>query len=327
MALLCLIGFFKPNSAFSEEITPFDSFNQNPFISIFGLPGPGNFLLLPSGHTETGMDIILSSNYAVDENAREKIVIDGETTRFTFTARHSVSPRMEVGMKVPYIINGGGFLDSFIEGYHSTFGFPQGGRDQAPRNRLLYRYSRDGSEKVRLDSSGSGIGDIRLTAALQLIEHRDNNEGIAINIGVKLPTGESNQLRGSGSTDISLSITGGTGGRLTSGKWTTYGSTGMLFMTEGKVLPEQQKRWVGFGSLGVGWVPLTRLSLKVQADAHTPFFSGSDLKEIAASSVQLIVGGTLAVTEKTKLEIGVAEDLIVNTAPDVSFYLTLRTQF
>ena len=98
-------------------------------------------------------------------------------------------------------------------------------------------------------------------------------------------------------------------------------------MTEGNVLPDQQKRWVGFGSLGIGWAPLDWLSFKVQADAHTPFFSDSDLKEIAANAVQLIVGGTISFSEKTALDIGVSEDLIVNTSPDVVFYFTLRTRF
>jgi len=65
----------------------------------------------------------------------------------------------------------------------------------------------------------------------------------------------------------------------------------------------------------------------VQADAHTPFFSDSDLEEIAANAVQLIVGGTISFSERTALDIGVSEDLTVNTSPDVAFYFTLRTRF
>ncbi len=97
-------------------------------MAIFGLPGPGNFLPLASGRTEIGLNVALSSNYSVNDNAREAIILDGETTRFTLAARHALSPRLEVGVKIPYLIQGGGFLDAFIESYHSTFGFPQGGR-------------------------------------------------------------------------------------------------------------------------------------------------------------------------------------------------------
>ena len=93
-------------------------------------------------------------------------------------------------------------------------------------------------------------------------------------------------------------------------------------------MPDQQKNWAGFGSLGLGWqTPLSWLALKVQADAHTPFYRDSELKELGANSVQLIAGGTLYLSGKTSLDIGVGEDLAVGTAPDVSFYLTLRTRF
>jgi hypothetical protein len=327
LAVLCLTTFAVPDAP-ALDIVPFDSINQSPLVQIYGLPGAGNFRLLAPGQTEVGMNMALSSNHAVDSNARESIVLDGETTRFTFVARHAFSPRLEAGIRIPFLIQGGGFLDGFIESYHSAFGFPQGGRDQAPRNRLLYRYQRNGIESLRLDSSASGMGDVGLTAAFQLYhEGGENQQDVALNVGLKLPTGDSDRLQGSGSTDISLWFSGGAESAFAAGKLASYGSAGLLFMTEGKVLPDQQKRWAAFGSLGVGWLPLQWLAFKVQADAHTPLFSHSDLEEIGANAVQLIVGGTIGLSEKTVLDLGVSEDLIVKTSPDVVFYLHLRTRF
>jgi len=322
-----LIGLTTLAAASSLEIVPFDSINQSPLVSIYGLPGAGNFLLLAPGRTEVGMNVALSSNYAVDKNLREQITIDGETTRFTFAARHGLLPRLEVGVAIPYIIHGGGFLDGFIESFHSAFGFSQGGRDQTPRNHFLYRYRRDGIDKVRVDSSGFGIGDIRLTTAFQLYQQIENHRGISLNLGIKLPTGNSEQLRGSGSTDLSVWITGGADLGHAAGRWQSYGSAGMLFMTEGDVLPDQQRKSVGFGSLGLGWLPLPWLVLKVQADAHTSFFRGSEFKEIAADAVQFTAGGTIALSEGATLDMGISEDLTVRASPDIAFYLTLRTRF
>jgi hypothetical protein len=328
IAILCFTFLPRLPHASALEIAPFDSVNQSPLVGIYGLPGPGNFLLLSPGLTEVGMNVALSSNYAVNDTVRERIILDGETTRFTFTARHALSSRLEVGMKIPYIIQGGGFLDGFIESYHSAFSFPQGGRDQAPRNRLLYRYSKNGVDRMRMDASGAGIGDVMLTSAFQLYQKKgDNQLGITLNAGLKLPTGDSDYLRGSGGTDLALWMAGGADLGHAAGKWTSYGSAGMLFMTEGDILPDQQKRWAGFGSLGLGWVPRSWLAFKVQADAHTPFFGDSDLKEIASNALQLIIGGTIGFSEKTTLDIGVSEDLAVNTSPDVVFYLNLKKWF
>jgi len=49
---------------------------------------------------------------------------------------------LEIGAEIPCVVVGGGFLDDFIVKYHDAFGFPQGGRDDAPRNRLLYLYQK-----------------------------------------------------------------------------------------------------------------------------------------------------------------------------------------
>ena len=329
LAAICLLLGIMSSPAAANEMTPFDSLNQSPLVSIFGLPGAGNFFLLEPGRTEFGLNSVLSSNYTKNDNARESIILDGETTRFTLRMRHGLAPRFEIGLKIPYITQSGGFLDGAIESYHNAFGFPQGGRDLAPRNRLLYYYRRDGVDRLRFDTSGSGVGDLALTGAWQLYQSGGSEkQGLALNISLKLPTGDSDQLLGSGSTDVALWLTGASEAQFEFGTWTTYGAAGGLYLTEGKVLPDQQKNWAAFGSLGLGWqTPLSWLALKVQADAHTAFYRDSDLKELGAHSVQLIAGGTLYLSGQTSLDIGVGEDIAVGTAPDVSFYLTLRNRF
>jgi len=149
-----------------------------------------------------------SSNYVEDSNSREQILLDGETTRMTLGGRYGLSKSVELGVEIPYIVHSGGFLDGFIINYHDSFGFPQGGRDQAPRNRLLYRYSLDGVEKLKIDSSGNGLGDIGLTAGLQIYhDAQEYPRAVALRASVKLPTGDSASLHGSGSTDFSFLIT------------------------------------------------------------------------------------------------------------------------
>jgi hypothetical protein len=98
-------------------------------------------------------------------------------------------------------------------------------------------------------------------------------------------------------------------------------------MTKGNVLPDQQHDAVAFGTLGVGWHPLPWLTLKVQFDGQTAFYNDSDLVELSSNSMQVVMGGSLHFSESTALEIGVSEDLVVKTAPDVVFHLALRYRF
>ena len=115
--------------------------------------------------------------------------------------------------------------------------------------------------------------------------------------------------------------------KLEVGHFTLFGVAGMMAMTDGKVLQGQQRNLVGFGCLGFGWSPLRWIAFKIQTNAHTSFYEDSELREVNADSAQLTVGGTLAFSDQTTLDIGVSEDLIVQTAPDVVFHFALRHRF
>jgi hypothetical protein len=98
-------------------------------------------------------------------------------------------------------------------------------------------------------------------------------------------------------------------------------------MTEGDVLKEQQRNWVGFGGLGIGWSPARWIAFKLQANGHTSFYKDSELRELNMSSIQLTIGGTLAFSERISLDVGVTEDVVTLTSPDVVFHLALRGRF
>jgi hypothetical protein len=98
-------------------------------------------------------------------------------------------------------------------------------------------------------------------------------------------------------------------------------------MMDGDLMPDQQRNTVFFGSLGAGWKPLSWLALKVQFDGQTAFYKDSDLDELSSPSVQVIVGGSLLFSEKIALEIGLSEDIIVKTAPDLVSHFALSCKF
>ena len=318
----------SPRALPAVEITSFYTQNQSPLVMIFGLPSIGEASVLPERRADARLIVDLASNFVNDSNTKESILLQGESTRIDLDVRYGIARGFECGVEIPYIFVNGDFLDGFIEAYHSAFGFPQNGRDQAPKGRLLYLYQRDGVERLRIDSSSSGLGDIRLNGGYQLYQGEDKPErAAALRMSLKLPTGDSNELHGSGSTDLSLWITAGDDWKLGVGHFSLFGAAGIMGMTEGRVLQDQQRNWVGFGALGAGWSPWRWIAFKIQTNAHTSFYQESELREVNAASAQLIVGGTLAFSDRTTLDIGVVEDIIINTAPDVVFHFALRRRF
>jgi hypothetical protein len=321
--LLC-----TPAAAHPSDIVPFQTHNQSPVVQIYGLPAISDSRILAAGSKELTLVIDIANNYVDDSARNEHITLDGETYRLNLVGRFGIGNRLELGFEIPYVFQSGGVLDGFIENYHSTFGFPQGGRDQAPNGRLLFNYQRNGANLFRIDQNNSGLGDLRLTAGVQLCkDEAESPRALALRASLKLPTGDSDELHGSGSTDLALWLTGSQGWKTASGIWEIFGGGGILGMTQGNVLPDQQQNAVVFGSLGAGWHPLAWLTLKVQFDGHTAFYKDSDLVELSSGSVQIVMGGTLHFSDQTSLDIGVSEDLVVKTAPDVVFNFALRHRF
>ena len=295
-------------------------------MQIYGLPAAGSAKILPRGVSEARVILDLASNFAGSSSSRELILLDGETLRTTLCASRGFGERFEAGIELPVVTQGGGFMDGFIEGWHDFFGLPQGGRLNAPRNRLLYLYDRDGNSRLQVTKGSTGIGDLRLTGGSQL--YLSEGGAVALRGSLKLPTGDSSGLLGSGSTDLALWLSADRDFLFSSfGHAAVFGALGTLAKTRGDVLPSQERSLVGFGTVGAGWSPTRALAFKLQLSSHTPFYRDSDLVELNAFSTLLLIGGTIAFTDKTALDIGVSEDVAVQRSPDIDFHLALSTKF
>ncbi len=327
LLLLLLPALATPAWAAPLDIVPFQIANRSPVTQLFGLPGPGSALLLPpdANAIEFAEDTV--QNFAHDSSGDEAVLFDGESYRFNLNLRRGLTPRVEIGIDLPYLAHRGGSLDGFIEDWHDAFNLPQNKRDKAPHDRLLYSYVRDGKQEILVDDDSQGIGDIRLNGAWQIKGADAGNPwATALHASLKLPTGDSDDLLGNGSTDLALWFSATRSWQLEGSALALFGSLGAMGLTDGDVVEDQQNNLVGFGTLGAGWRPLDWLVLKLQVDSHTPFFD-SDLKELGDPAAMLTFGGDVALGASSALEIGISEDIATETAPDVVFRLALRSRF
>ncbi|MSM39473.1 MAG: DUF3187 family protein [Geobacter sp.] len=328
LALSLLLSAKSASAAEPLVITPFQTSNQSPLIQAYGVPAPGSADVMAPQKSEARLSLDIANNFATGANSRESLTLDGESYRLSLAFRYGFGRDMEAGIEIPFVGQGGGVFDRFIEGWHDFFGLPDGGRPDAPRNRLLYQYERDGAEKIRVGDSGFGLGDIRFTGGYQLYDDGKPHPRLAaLRASLKLPTGRSSELHGSGSTDAALWLTASDDYGLSIGHLTLFGSVGGMAMTHGDVLPDQQRSVAGFGTLGVGWAPSNWIAFLMQLSGHTPLYQGSDLKELTANTLQLHSGGTIRLPGALLLDIAVSEDIAVDTAPDVALHLSLRRQF
>lgn len=310
-----------PSLSFAGSFDPLPTYNQSPLVQIFGLPAPDAPRLLVPGQSQTRITFEAANNFIHRQNGAESLVLDGETHRTALTVKYGAGDT-EWGVEIPYISQSGGFLDSFISNWHDVFDLPRGGRNESPFDQLDYTYRRDGVDRLRITRASRGIGDIRLLAGWQLPFR--NTTDVALRASLKLPTGNAAELHGSGAADIALWLSLGCSCSGTLG-WNA--SAGALVLGHGDVLPDAQRRFVGFGGAGFGWRIVEPIVLKAELRAHSPFYGDTHLAPLGSTAVELVLGGTWRVDKRTALDLAVSEDARVETAPDVSLLISLRTNF
>lgn len=301
---------------------PFYSFNQSPLIQIYGLPALGESRVLGPDQSTLAVHLQIANHFTGANNNTENLSLDGETRRLTLRWRQGLPGNREWGFELPHVAHNGGFLDMSIEEFHDILRLPQNGRTDLPRNRIDYRYTRQGVNLVNLNRAVSGVGDVRLFAAIPVTtETASSGYTAAWRVSLKLPTGDDAELLGSGSTDLAGWLSVAT--TRPPDKWNLYGGGGLLLMSKGDVMPSQQRSLVAFGTLGLSLKFLPLLSVKGQMDMHSPFYSDSGLRQLGRYAVQGLLGLDWEFAPRTFLTFSISEDMVVGAAPDVAFNLSL----
>lgn len=310
-----LIGLFTATTSADMDL-PFDTADQGPLAQLYGLPGIGAAIPLAAGSYRIGLTFDAANHFARANSARESLSLDGETHRTTLRLYRGVGAGWEIGAEIPYVRHTGGFLDNFIEDWHDTFGLPQNGRDRTPAKQLRYRYTRDGASRLDFSSASAGVGDVRLGAARALWSSWAMTDA-ALRLSTSLPTGDEDRLLSSGAPNAALWLSAGCSAAACPDAIRWFGGGGLLWLGKGDVLADQQRRLVGFGSVGVHWRITPTVTSTAQIDSHTPFYRDTALTPLGDTSVQLVLGGTWRLWERTALELAIVEDIAVDTAPDI----------
>ena len=236
-----------------------------------------------------------------------------------------MSSRLELGVDLPFVSHDEGFLDNAIENWHDTFGMSNTKR-RGPSNRLGFLYARDGTTLYELNSPSSGIGDIQLSAALSMKEA--NNAGgatISLRSSIKLPSGDYDNLHGSGATDFSLGVYASDTHTLFAHDLSVSGFVGGVFLGDGKVLAKMQRSAVPFAGVSARWHATERLGFVAQLYAQGAYFN-SDLEELGGETIQLAIGLTYRPPRRALLlKFAVVEDVTANATTDFGLHVAIQS--
>lgn len=317
--MLPMVLFHFANESIAQVLPDHDN---GPLTGIFGFPesteGGG---LIGRGLSAWDTSLVVASHNIADMSDGEVLRLDGETTRLAFTYRYGLSDSFELGIAVPYLWHESGGLDSIIDGWHDFFGLPDGPRSGREQDQLEFFYADSRATLINMTNNMHGIGDIRLLAGWQL--SKTVSHSTALQFSIKLPTGESKELLGSGGTDLSLGIASDITGLWDSAKLSGFYRANVTYLGEPDLLADRYNDFVGQLSFGLGYQVHRSVKLGLQSRLRSAIYD-SDIENLGATSVSLTFGAIFQVADRYRLVLSVGEDIRPDSAPDISFQIALR---
>lgn len=255
--------------------------------------------------------------------------VDADVTRLSVHASLRLAPGFSAALEIPWISFAAIRGDGFIEAFHRAFGL---GDTQArlffPRNRFqIALQSPNGALRFVDETPSSGLGDVVATTSW-----RGETAGgwrLAADLAFKVPTGDADQFRGSGSVDAGLLL--GTSRDLgRSKRWTLRAEGGVVLPGPYRgANPLALEPSAFFRLLIAGQVRIwSRTWVSLATVAEQSPLRRQNLGNVAAASGGVILGLAQRVLGLGLLELSVTEHLpnFGDTA-DVTAVLRFRCAF
>ena len=214
---------------------PLVTMNQNPLVLPYGLPLPLPARLASDGAGRYGLVLNWSNTATVESSGRWEATVDAETVDLRLRGEVAFGERWSVMAELPWRSIGGGSLDGAIESWHDFWGLPEGDRKNMPQDRYLIEAQVDGQPVLLYDDDASGIADIPLRLGYQLLA--DERSAVSAWLSVDLPTGDADDLLGSGATDVVASVAAQS---QVAERWQVFGQFDVAWLGDGDILPEYQ---------------------------------------------------------------------------------------
>ena len=291
--------------------------NNAPIAGLFAAPSMESAVIQSGLHIR--LNSAIASHFVVEDHGQEQLFFDGESLWVDAQLSYAPNDQWRAVLTLPWLQHSAGQLDSLINSWHDTWGLSDGGRSRYPNNQLRYQYQ---GEDLALDVTRPqrGLGDIRLELQRVILA----NDGFALTLGAgrKFSRGDESALLGSGAADHYLRV-------LYTGQAPQYPALtwnaqfGYSRLGQSSLLAPIQRRDRYFAGVGVEWQVQPAWSLVLQYDTQSAV-TRSALDALGGSQSGLLSAALRwRPSPNWSLDASVIEDVAVNTAPDVTFQLTL----
>ena len=287
----------------------------NPLLQPIYLPTLATFN--PNDGWKIDHSLYITNTEQDETSGDERLQIDVENYRYELGLRLRQDNGL-MRLELPYVDNSEGALDSTIDSWHDFWGLPEGDRDKFENDDINLRYRNNGESLHDQDGPSSGVGDISLALGYQA------TDSLAWFAGIELPTGDPDDLTGNDEIDTALWLTSQS---LPDDEIGIFGLFGVSFPGDGDYLGGrvEDQIWVAQAGLDYRFTPTVIGTF--QFDMHSSTVKNSDL-DAFGNSMQIQLGlGFLRLIGEHRVDFFFSEDIMVGTAPDITFGLRLSRSY
>lgn len=252
--------------------------------------------------------------------------LDGEVLRGAFRLSYGVHERVQVGAEVTLLRLGGDGLDGIIQNFHGNFGISDAGRGQYPHGSFQYALALEGGRAFQPAAEERfNVGDVTLGAKIRLVEDDRGLPAVALALAYKLPTGDPEDLAGSGHPDYGFNLLLA---RSVGSRARVYGNLGFVRAGDWALLPGLEIDDVYSALVGLEVLAGPRLSLVGQLHASSSPFRRSSGADLGGPSYETLAGLKVDLEPGLQLVFGVSENVIsFDNSTDVASYFGLTWTF
>ncbi len=322
LKLLLVVGAFIFVDSAVSKASLLISNNRFPPLLMFLTPSPDAPETPEAGYFNLSVSIDYTSVFIDEEADGWEVLMDFEMTTVSVFCEFAPYEGISVSAVTSFVDIGKGFLDGFLDEYHSAGSFPDYGRSERSHNEFnYYMLETDGPYWLQVKNEGFKVADsvvsvkVRLSKESALFKDSGYSFSSAAKYSLKIPVGDFEQGLSSKGYDHGFFLLT----QFSRDRVTYYFNPGFILLEQ----PETLGADVSITNMatfftGVSYLLNDKWKLHAQLNCFTsPFDTG--IKFFDNPGVELTLGFQYECTRKLSYELAFSEDL-AGSVPDFTLH-------
>jgi len=228
VAALVILVVAGEAEAGADGFGPFPARNFQPFQLLFlGMFGDRAEVVV-KGALDVRVELAETSTVFNEQSAGVNARVKVEQLRTGLYLRYGLLDRLEVGIEIPVLYRYRGFLEGAITATERATTGLTSARNALKGTGYAFNLSRDGQTVFGGGEGELGLGDITLISKYQFLSQSPRVPAVAVRFAVKVPSGDSSKVFGSGHADVGLGLAVE---KSLATQWIVYGNVNGIFPT------------------------------------------------------------------------------------------------